>query len=105
MAICGHLNYMQAVLPSSPGCEDCLRAGRRDWIHLRLCMTCGHVGCCDSSPGRHASKHFRASGHPIVRSFERGEDWFWCYVDELMFELDGGPLPGRIPSGTRIPRV
>jgi hypothetical protein len=89
MAICEHLDTILPVTPSAPGCEDCLAAGRRDWVHLRLCMSCGHVGCCDNSPGRHATKHFLASAHPISRSFEPGEDWIWCFVDEVMFELEG----------------
>ena len=80
-ANCGHLGEVRPVLPSARGCEECLRAGDV-WVHLRLCMTCGHVGCCDSSKNRHASKHYPATGHPIVRSLERGEDWAWCYPDE-----------------------
>ncbi len=76
-----HLNSIRPVKPSARGCEDCLKIGGR-WVHLRLCLTCGHVGCCDSSPHRHASAHFRATTHPIVQSFEPGEDWRWCYVDE-----------------------
>ena len=84
--VCTHLDLIQEVTPSSDGCEDCLKIGAR-WVHLRECMTCGHVGCCDSSPNRHASRHARTSGHPIVRSFEPGEDWMWCYVDEV--ELPG----------------
>lgn len=68
--------------PSTPaGCEECLAAGGR-WVHLRLCLACGHVGCCDSSPGKHATAHFHRSGHPVIRSFEPGEAWRWCYVDE-----------------------
>ena len=78
---CNHLYELRLVDPSSWGCEDCLAAGRRDWVHLRVCQSCGHVGCCDSSPGRHASKHFATTTHPIVRSYEPGEDWFWCYLD------------------------
>jgi hypothetical protein len=70
------------VVPRSPeGCEECLRIGS-PWVHLRLCLTCGHVGCCDSSPNKHARHHAGLVGHPIVRSFEPGEDWRWCYVDE-----------------------
>jgi uncharacterized UBP type Zn finger protein len=88
MAMCTHLNDIRDVTPSSAGCIDCLANGRHDWVHLRLCMTCGHVGCCDSSPGKHAAKHFRATAHPIVRSFEPGERWYWCYVDEVLFELE-----------------
>jgi uncharacterized UBP type Zn finger protein len=94
MAVCAHLDGITAVLPSGPGCEECLAAGGR-WVHLRLCQSCGHVGCCDSSPGRHATAHFRLTGHPLVRSFEPGEDWFWCYVDEVMFELALPPGPSH----------
>jgi uncharacterized UBP type Zn finger protein len=79
---CTHLQTIRAVTPGAQGCEDCLAIGS-GWVHLRLCLTCGHVGCCDSSPNRHATKHFHATGHPIARSFEPGEDWKWCYVDEL----------------------
>ena len=82
MVSCRHLDQIRDVVPSAPGCEECLRIGS-GWVHLRLCMTCGHVGCCDSSPNRHASKHARAAGHPIVRSMEPGETWLWCYVDEV----------------------
>ena len=81
-ASCGHLIVeMARVTPTGAGCEECLRSGDR-WVHLRLCLTCGHVGCCDSSKNKHATKHYRAIRHPIVRSFEPGEDWLWCYVDE-----------------------
>jgi len=84
---CMHLDQILVEVPDSvPGCEDCLAIGGR-WVHLRLCMTCGHVGCCDSSPNRHASKHAAADQHPIVRSVEPGERWYWCYVDEIAFEL------------------
>ena len=77
--------------PRAMGCEECLATGGR-WVHLRLCLSCGHVGCCDSSPGRHATKHFQASQHPVVQSFEPGEDWGWCYLDSAML----GPfLPAR----------
>jgi uncharacterized UBP type Zn finger protein len=76
-----HLEMIRDVTPSADGCEDCLRIGSR-WVHLRLCLTCGHVGCCDSSPHRHARMHFHESGHPIIQSFEPGEAWRWCYVHE-----------------------
>jgi Zn-finger in ubiquitin-hydrolases and other protein len=77
-----HLPMVRAVVPRTPrGCEECLRTGSR-WVHLRLCLTCGHVGCCDSSPNRHARLHAGILAHPIVQSFEPGEDWRWCYVDE-----------------------
>jgi uncharacterized UBP type Zn finger protein len=82
---CEHIDQARDVTPSSDGCEDCLRIGG-SWVHLRLCMICGHVGCCDSSPNRHATAHFHATQHPIIRSFQPGEDWWWCYSDELLFE-------------------
>jgi uncharacterized UBP type Zn finger protein len=79
---CPHAGTLDPVPPRTPqGCEECLKTGGR-WVHLRLCLTCGHVGCCDSSPGRHATKHFRHTDHPIIASFEPGERWAWCYVDE-----------------------
>jgi uncharacterized UBP type Zn finger protein len=84
---CTHLDQIAEVTPdSTEGCSDCLKIGGR-WVHLRLCMTCGHVGCCDNSPNRHATAHYHATTHPIIRSFQPGEDWYWCYVDELMFGL------------------
>ena len=83
MQRCTHLNQINDVLPSAQGCEECLQTGD-DWVHLRECLTCGHVGCCDSSKNKHATKHFHATEHPIVQSFELGEDWIWCYVDELV---------------------
>jgi CPA2 family monovalent cation:H+ antiporter-2 len=78
---CGHVARVRPVHPSARGCEECLRTGDR-WVHLRICMTCGHVGCCDSSPNRHASAHFQTTLHPIMRSAEPGDRWGWCYVDE-----------------------
>ncbi len=77
---CEHLNQIQAVTPNTQGCEECLQSGDR-WVHLRLCLSCGHVGCCDQSKNKHATQHFQTSGHPIIQSFERNEDWRWCYVD------------------------
>jgi uncharacterized UBP type Zn finger protein len=84
---CSHANpqTVRDVKPSAEGCEDCLKIGS-SWVHLRECLECGHVGCCDSSPHKHATKHFQATHHPIMRSFERGEDWKFCYVDEVMWE-------------------
>ena len=82
---CTHLDQIHDVTPSANGCEDCLRIGSW-WVHLRMCLTCGHSGCCDSSPNRHARKHVHESGHPIVQSLEPGEDWIWCYVDQVAFE-------------------
>ena len=90
MPSCQHLNEIKDVHPGTNGCEECIKIGQR-WVHLRLCLTCGHVGCCDSSPGRHATKHFQHTEHPIIRSFEPGEYWGWCYIDQLM--LDFAPVP------------
>jgi uncharacterized UBP type Zn finger protein len=83
MASCGHFQGLPAQEPvsHSAGCEECLKTGQR-WVHLRKCMVCGHVGCCDSSVGKHATKHFHATGHPVMRSAEPGEDWKYCYIDE-----------------------
>ncbi|HLQ67712.1 MAG TPA: UBP-type zinc finger domain-containing protein [Candidatus Limnocylindrales bacterium] len=81
---CAHMNLIKSVEPKTPeGCEECLRVGS-SWVHLRLCLTCGKVGCCDSSANKHASRHAREAHHPIVQSFEPGEDWRWCYVDETL---------------------
>jgi uncharacterized UBP type Zn finger protein len=88
---CTHLNQVHDVTPLTPqGCEECLKTHSR-WVHLRLCLSCGHVGCCDSSPNKHATKHFHSTAHPIMRSFEPGEDWGWCYIDEI--ELEPAPEP------------
>jgi uncharacterized UBP type Zn finger protein len=86
--VCTHLDSIEVTsLPDEiPGCEDCLAIGDSS-VHLRMCMKCGKIGCCDSSPNRHATRHARASGHPIIRSAEPGEDWSWCYVDEVAFVL------------------
>ncbi len=86
---CTHLDQIRDVTPNTPdGCEECLALGDT-WVHLRLCMTCGHVGCCDSSKNKHASKHAHATGHPIMKSMERGENWMWCFVDEVVIENAG----------------
>ena len=85
MENCEHFSEIKDVEPSAKGCEDCLKIGAT-WVHLRLCEICGHVGCCDSSPNKHATRHFHSSGHPIIKSFEPGEDWGWCYIDEVFFE-------------------
>jgi uncharacterized UBP type Zn finger protein len=82
---CTHTSQIRDVYPHTSGCEECLKTGSR-WVHLRLCMICGHVGCCDSSPNRHATHHFHATEHPIIRSIEPGESWKWCYVDEVVWE-------------------
>lgn len=85
---CGHLDQVQYLAPDGEiaGCPQCMAVGDT-WVHLRMCQKCGQIGCCDSSPNRHATAHFRESGHPIVRSVQPGEDWSWCYEDELMFRL------------------
>jgi uncharacterized UBP type Zn finger protein len=92
---CTHLDQIKDVEPRTPtGCEECLATGER-WVHLRLCLTCGHVGCCDSSRNKHATKHFHRSKHPIVQSFEPGESWLWCYVDQVMIGAGAsGPSDG-----------
>jgi uncharacterized UBP type Zn finger protein len=84
-ATCKHLKDLKPVEPNGDGCEECLAIGD-EWVHLRLCMSCGHVGCCDSSPNKHASQHAQEPGHPVVQSLEPGEDWLWCYVDKLYLE-------------------
>lgn len=85
MAYCSHRKEIKPVHPKSKGCEECLKMGD-SWVHLRLCLSCGHVGCCDSSKNRHATKHFHSARHPIMRSLEPGEDWGWCYIDEVILE-------------------
>ena len=82
---CTHLDQIRDVTPNADGCEECLKIGDT-WVHLRLCLTCGKVGCCDQSKNEHATKHFLPIGHPLIRSLEPGEDWVWCYVDELFME-------------------
>jgi len=89
---CRHLAQVRDVEPKTPdGCEECLASGDA-WVHLRLCLECGHVGCCDDSPNRHATKHFGKTRHPIMRSFEPGENWGFCFVDQLMLEPAPRPL-------------
>ena len=85
--ICAHLDQIEVTeLPPPPplGCEECLKIGS-GWVHLRMCMTCGRIGCCDDSPNKHATAHFHEISHPIIRSAEPGEDWSWCYVEEVAF--------------------
>ena len=77
---CGHLEMIQGVTPSADGCEECLRTGDV-WVHLRMCLICGHVGCCDNSKNKHATRHFRATQHAMIMSYEPGENWMWCYAD------------------------
>ncbi|MEM9950284.1 MAG: UBP-type zinc finger domain-containing protein [Chloroflexota bacterium] len=82
---CTHKDQIQIISTDAEGCEECLKTGGR-WVHLRMCLTCGHVGCCDSSPGKHATAHHQETEHPIVRSIEPGETWAWCYVDQVSFQ-------------------
>jgi uncharacterized UBP type Zn finger protein len=89
---CTHLEGADpAPTPATPtGCAECL-ASNGTWMHLRLCLACGHVGCCDQSPSKHATAHFHDVGHPLIRSYEPDEDWWWCYIDEIGFEIDDAP--------------
>ena len=85
METCTHLDEARDVTPRTDGCEECLKIGD-GWVHLRMCLTCGHVGCCDSSKNKHARKHYHASRHRLVQSIEPGEDWVWCYIDQVMLQ-------------------
>ncbi|MBZ9684494.1 hypothetical protein CK228_17075 [Mesorhizobium sp. WSM4312] len=95
---CRHAAGIKDVTPSALGCEECLKSGSW-WVHLRLCRTCGHVGCCDDSPNRHATKHFHATSHPVIEGYDPPEGWGWCYVDEVFLDLgdrttpQNGPIP------------
>jgi uncharacterized UBP type Zn finger protein len=82
---CVHIAQVKVLAPPKLGCADCVRAGD-SWLQLRMCMECGYVGCCDSSKNKHAVKHFHATSHPVARSIQPGEEWAWCYVDQLWFE-------------------
>ena len=79
---CTHLDGIRVTSTGAHACENCIRTGDR-WVHLRMCLTCGHVVCCDSSKNRHATKHFHSTGHPLMRSIEPGETWLWCYIDQM----------------------
>ncbi|MEO8758627.1 MAG: UBP-type zinc finger domain-containing protein [Devosia sp.] len=94
---CQHASMVRVVTPQSRGCEECLTIGQT-WVHLRLCRTCGHVGCCDDSPGRHATAHFHATAHPIIEGYDPPEGWGWCYIDQIAVQLPTvtrqiGPIP------------
>jgi hypothetical protein len=94
---CHHLRSIHKVTPSARGCEECLKTGDW-WVHLRICRTCGHVGCCDDSPNKHATAHYHATSHPIIEGYDPPEGWGWCYVDEEMVDLpDQTPQLGPIP--------
>jgi uncharacterized UBP type Zn finger protein len=86
---CAHVDQIRVTHVDKRICEDCIKTGDA-WVHLRMCLTCGHMGCCDSSPNKHATKHFRSTTHPLIRSAEPGETWVWCYVDEI--------APGELPE-------
>lgn len=92
-SVCSHIDSIEYAEPPDEvaGCEECLKLGM-SWVHLRMCQSCGHIGCCDNSPGKHATEHHGVTGHPVIRSVEPGEDWSWCYVDQAMFRLR--PPPG-----------
>ncbi len=93
-AKCSHRSQIQDVKPRTQGCEECLKTGDR-WVELRVCRICGHVGCCDSSKNKHATRHFQETGHPVIRSFEPGASWSWCYVDRQMAQPSA---PGAGPA-------
>ena len=95
---CTHGAFLKAVTPSADGCEDCLKIGS-GWVHLRLCRACGHVGCCDDSPNKHATKHFKATSHPLIETYDPPDGWGWCDVDEVMLDLEGDTTPH--PKGWR----
>ena len=103
MANCTHLDDVKITeLPAAvDGCEDCLATGSV-WLHLRICLACGHVGCCDDSPERHATAHARATGHQIIRSLEPGEDWSWCFADELAMRIPAVHGETRIPPSPML---
>ena len=96
---CSHQTGIEKVKPSAKGCEECLRIGSQ-WVHLRICRTCGHVGCCDDSPNRHARKHYHATEHPIIEGYDPPQGWGYCYIDDVTFDLsdDTTPQDGPIPK-------
>lgn len=98
MSTCSHTDTIRDVVPSALGCEECLKVGSQ-WVHLRLCRTCGHVGCCDSSPLKHARAHFEQTGHSIIEGYDPPEGWGWCYADRKEIEL-----PNQTPQRGPIPR-
>ncbi len=101
---CPHVDEVVPVVPQTAGCEECLRSGD-SWVHLRLCLSCGHVGCCDSSPNRHARRHQQATAHPIVRSAEPGESWVYCFPDDAMLAERSPQTAGTesTASSTSVP--
>ena len=103
VSACTHLETVTVteLPPSVAGCEDCLRTGGV-WLHLRICLECGHVGCCDDSPNKHATAHYRSSDHPLIRSLEPGEEWSWCYADEVAMVIPGVQGETRIPPSPML---
>lgn len=83
--LCEHVSGLHDVIPGGNGCQECLQSGDT-WVHLRLCETCGHVGCCDNSKNKHATRHYHTTGHPVIKSYEPGEDWGYCYPHERFYE-------------------
>lgn len=92
---CQHIDTVEDLQPSHHVCDECIKTGDT-WVHLRICLSCGHIGCCDSSKNRHATKHYRATQHPVVRSIEPEEDWGWCYVDSIMYDLSQGVRKAKV---------
>jgi uncharacterized UBP type Zn finger protein len=99
---CTHLAEIRIVTPSADGCEECLKTGDT-WVHLRVCRSCGHVGCCDSSKNKHATRHYHATGHPIMESYDPHDPWGWCYVDEVMLDFTGSQT-AQLPKGRKARR-
>ena len=95
MGICEHVKDARDLQPAIRVCEDCVKMGD-GWMHLRICMICGYVGCCDSSKNKHATKHFHSTRHPMMRSIEPGEQWGWCFVDEITYDLSRGAKHAQV---------
>ena len=95
MTACEHLGQAKDLKPGKHVCEECVKLGDR-WVHLRLCLICGNIGCCDSSKNKHATKHYHETAHPIMRSIEQGEEWGWCYVDEIAFDFSHGVKHAKV---------
>ncbi|MGI9605111.1 MAG: N-acetyltransferase [Acidimicrobiales bacterium] len=97
---CAHIPDDYALIAAPwplDGCAECIAVGHRDWVHLRMCQTCGHIGCCDNSPGKHGTAHFNLADHPLIRSFEPGENWWYCYLDDVTFERPDAPAAPSYP--------
>src|SRR5205809_7486900 len=101
-AQCTHSSFVKTATPNADGCEECLATGDT-WVHFRLCRTCGHVGCCDDSPNRHAPKHFHARRHPTIEGYDPPEGWGWCFLDEATLALSGRTTPQLAPIPPYVP--